>query len=118
MQYAYARCQSILKKANVTPETIDTKASIHLNAPEERALAMQLLRMEEILLVAASDLRPNVITGYLWDLAKAYSVFFQNCPVLKAPPELLPSRLLLCYLVARSLRLGLNLLGIRVIERM
>lgn len=118
MQYAYARCQSILKKADITPETIDTKATIHLSAPEERALAMQLLRMEEILLVAASDLRPNVITGYLWDLAKAYSVFFQNCPVLKAPPELLPSRLLLCYLVARSLRLGLNLLGIRVIERM
>lgn len=118
MQYAYARCQSILKKADVTAETIDTKAPMHLRAPEERALAMQLLRMEEILLVAASDLRPNVITGYLWDLAKAYSVFFQNCPVLKAPADLLPSRLLLCYLVARSLRLGLNLLGIRVIERM
>lgn len=74
--------------------------------------------MEEILLAGASELRPNIITGYLWDLAKAYSGFFQNCPVIKAPPALLPSRLLLCHLVARSLKLGLDLLGIQVIERM
>ncbi len=118
MQYAYARCQSILRKAGVAPETIDTKAAIHLATPEERALAIQILRMEEILLASASELRPNIITGYLWDLAKAYSSFFQNCPVIKAPPELLSSRLLLCHLVAKSLRLGLDLLGIKVIERM
>ena len=118
MQYAYARCQSILRKAGVSPEALDTKAPISLATPEERALAIQILRMEEILLAGASELRPNIITGYLWDLAKAYSGFFQNCPVIKAPPALLPSRLLLCHLVARSLKLGLELLGIQVIERM
>ncbi len=118
MQYAYARCQSILRKAGVDEQSIDTRAAILLNTPEERALAIQLLRMEETLLAAAADYRPNIITSYLWDLAKAYSVFFQNCPVIKAPAELLPGRLILCHLVAKSLKLGLHLLGIQVIERM
>ncbi len=118
MQYAYARCQSILRKAGAGPDTLDTKASIHLATAEERNLAIQILRMEEILVASASELRPNILTGYLWDLAKSYSSFFQNCPVIKAPPTLLPSRLLLCHLVARCLKLGLELLGIKVIERM
>lgn len=118
MQYAYARCQSILRKAQGEGHPLDPSAVIHLDSPEERALAIQLLRLEETLLAAAADFRPNLITNYLWDLAKAYSGFFQNCPVIKAPTNLLPGRLLLCHLVAQTLKLGLRLLGIKVIERM
>jgi arginyl-tRNA synthetase len=78
-----------------------------------------LLRFEEALQAAAADYKPNLITAYLWDLAKAYSAFFANCPVLKAPtPELRQSRLLLCDLTARVIRQGLELLGIRTAERM
>ena len=87
--------------------------------PEERALALQLLRFGDALDAAAAEYKPNAITAYLWDLAKAYSGFFTNCPVLKAPtPELRQSRLLLCDLTARVIEKGLDLLGIRTVERM
>jgi arginyl-tRNA synthetase len=90
-----------------------------LPTPEERALAVQLLRFPEALDAAAADYRPSLITTYLWDLAKTYSGFFQNCPVLKAEtPELRRSRLLLCDLTARVIQRGLDLLGIRTVERM
>jgi arginyl-tRNA synthetase len=89
-------------------------ASLH-----ERALGLQILKFEEALELAAAEYRPNVITSYLWDLAKSYSGFYQNCPVLKAEsPELRQSRLLLCDLTARVIQKGLDLLGIRTPERM
>ncbi len=90
-----------------------------LETPEERALASQLVRFEEALTVAAADYKPSFVTAYLWDLAKTYSGFFQNCPVLKAEtPALRQSRLLLCDLTARVIQRGLDLLGIRTVERM
>jgi arginyl-tRNA synthetase len=90
-----------------------------LDTPQERALALVLLRFEETLAAAASEYQPNTITSYLWDLSKSYSGFFQNCPVLKAPtPELRQSRLLLCDLTARVIQRALDLLGIRTVERM
>jgi arginyl-tRNA synthetase len=90
-----------------------------ISHPAERALALQLLRFPEAVENAAADYLPHLITGYLWDLAKSYSVFFENCPVLKAePPELKESRLLLVDLVGRVIRQALDLLGIRVVERM
>jgi arginyl-tRNA synthetase len=62
---------------------------------------------------------PHFLTGYLFDLAKSYSTFFENCPVLRAETEELRfSRLLLCDLTARTIRLGLELLGIGVVEKM
>ncbi|MEX2177045.1 MAG: DALR anticodon-binding domain-containing protein, partial [Pirellulaceae bacterium] len=62
---------------------------------------------------------PHHLTAYLFDLAKTYSAFFENCPVLKAETdELRASRLLLCDLTARTIRLGLELLGIKVVEKM
>jgi arginyl-tRNA synthetase len=71
------------------------------------------------LVSAATEYLPHLITSYLWDLAKAYSGFFTNCPVLKAPtPELRRERLLLCDLTARTIRKALELLGIGVVERM
>jgi len=62
---------------------------------------------------------PHIITGYLWDLSKCFSGFFEACPVLKAETtELRNSRLLLVDLVGRTIRQALDLLGIRVVERM
>jgi arginyl-tRNA synthetase len=120
MQYAYARNRSIFSKANedVAPYRTNPPLPI-LDTAHERALGMQLLRLHEALEAAAAEYKPNLITAYLWDLAKTYSGFFENCPVIRAEtPELRRSRLLLCDLTARALRLCLTLLGIRTVERM
>jgi arginyl-tRNA synthetase len=120
MQYAYARNRSIFRKGNVAVERFRREPPLPiLDSPHERALAVQLLRLEETLARAAEAYQPSEITSYLWDLAKTYSGFFQNCPVLKAePPALRDSRLLLCDVTARVLQRCLQLLGIRTVERM
>jgi arginyl-tRNA synthetase len=92
---------------------------IRLDHPTERALGLQVLRLSEAIGEAVVDYRPNLLTGYLFDLAKRFSEFYQQCKVLKAESE--PqrhSRLLLCDLAGRAIRLGLELLGIRTIEKM
>jgi len=120
MQYAYARNRSILREGDEDPSTYRQQPPpVYLEQPHERALALELLRFSDALHAAAADYRPNLITAYLWDLAKCYSGFFQNCPVLKADtPALRQSRLLLCDLTARVIQKGLDLLGIHTIERM
>lgn len=120
MQYAYVRNRGIFRKGEVDEaEFRQTPPLPELPTPYERALAMALLRFPEALAAATADYRPNLITAYLWDLSRTYSGFFTNCPVLKAEtPSLRRSRLLLCDLTARVIRQGLELLGIRTIERM
>jgi arginyl-tRNA synthetase len=120
MQYAYVRNRGIFRKAEADVAMYrKTPPPVHLETPHERALVLQLLRFEETLHQAAAEFQPSVLTSYLWDLAKTYSGFFQNCPVLKAPTPLLKeSRLLLCDLTARVLQQCLQLLGIRTVERM
>jgi arginyl-tRNA synthetase len=120
MQYAYVRNRAIFRKVGIDPKEVRADPPRpSLETPHERALGLQLLRFEEALVDAAASYEPHVITGYLWDLSKAYSGFFQNCPVMRAPtPELRRSRLLLCDLTARVLQRGLDLLGIRTVERM
>jgi len=120
MQYAYARNRSIFRRGEVDPTALRSQPPrVLIDTPEERALALQLLRFQEALDLAAAEYKPNRITDYLWDLSKAYSRFFTECPVLKAPtPELRQSRLLLCDLTARVIQRGLDLLGICTVERM
>ena len=120
MQYAYARNRSIFRKGELNPDNYrNALIPVLLETAEERGLALQLFRFEEALTLALVDYKPSLITSYLWDVAKAYSVFFQNCPVLKAPNEgIRQSRLLLCDLTARVLKQGLELLGISVLEKM
>jgi arginyl-tRNA synthetase len=120
MQYAYVRNRGIFRKGNEDASRFRLDPPLpSLDQPQERALALQLLRLEEALHDAAAEYRPSAITGYLWDLAKSYSGFFQHCPVLRADtPALRQSRLLLCDLTARVIQRGLDLLGIRTIERM
>lgn len=120
MQYAYSRNRSIFRKANVDPASLRMNPpAILLETPYEKALALQLLKLEESLLAAVAEYQPSGVTAYLWDLAKTYSGFFQNCPVIKAETEpLKQSRLLLCDLTARVLKKCLDLLGIKTVERM
>jgi arginyl-tRNA synthetase len=119
MQYAYARVHGIFRKGNVSPDALRADPpALSLETPHERALAVQLLRLSEALDAAVGDYVPSAITAYLWDLAKTYSGFFQNCPVLKADSDALrASRLLLCDLTGRTIRACLNLLGIQAMER-
>ncbi len=121
IQYSYARTQSILRKAEAQGWTSQhwQESELRLDAPSEVALALQLLRLEEMLLQSMQDYTPNTITEYLFELARTFSSFFDQCPVLKAEQESLAfSRLQLTALVGRTLRTGLQLLGIGVVERM
>ncbi len=120
MQYAHARIRSIFRKGQEDPLALRRQPPLpYLENAHERALAFQLLRLEESLQAAAAELKLNIITASLWELSKSYSSFYQNCPVLKADtPMLRQSRLLLCDLTARTIQLGLHLLGIETVERM
>jgi arginyl-tRNA synthetase len=122
MQYAYARCRSILRKGEVDEQRFRTgPPPVIIEEPEERAICLELLRFGDALEAAATDYAPHLLTGYLWDLTKAMSSFYaaDRCAVLKAAtPELRDSRLLLCDLTARVIRQTLELLGIRTVERM
>lgn len=120
MQYAYVRNRGIFRKGGIDEHLVRRDPPLpELKTEHERALAVKLLQLSEALAGAAADYRPNLITAYLWDLSRAYSGFFQHCPVLKAPTAALSrSRLLLCDLTARTIRQGLELLGIRTVERM
>jgi arginyl-tRNA synthetase len=94
-------------------------AAIRLDDPAERALGLAILQLAEALERVTADYRPNLLTDYLFDLAGKYSSFFENCPVLRAETDAVrTSRLLLCDLTARTLELGLGLLGIETVERM
>ena len=114
--YAYARIRSIFRKGGETAPS--QTAPVTLNHPHELALAKQLLNFGITLEAAAEEYRPNFLCNYLYDTAKSFSGFFENCPVLKAEPAERASRLVLCDLTARVLRQGLETLGIEVVEQM
>lgn len=120
MQYGYARCKSIFAKGEVDVAALRASgSSIQPDESAERRLSLEILKFSEALDQVTADYRPNQLTTYLWDLAESYSKFFAQCPVLKAAtPEIRNSRLLLCDLTARTLKKGLELLGIDVIEKM
>jgi arginyl-tRNA synthetase len=120
IQFAYARVNGIFRKGTIAVDDVrSSQLPIQLAEAAERALGMQLVRFSEALSDVTVDYRPNLLTAYLYDLARAYTAFFENCPVLKAPTEELKlSRLMLCDLTARTIKQGLNLLGIRVAEKM
>ncbi len=119
MQYAYARVRSIFRKGGVNEdELLGRDHPVELTEPDELALAKLLLRFGEVIETVARDLRPHLLTNYLFDLAQAFSGFYTNCPVLKAESTARASRLLLCYQTARTIRCGLGLLGIETIEQM
>ncbi|MHC4561657.1 MAG: arginine--tRNA ligase [Planctomycetota bacterium] len=115
MQYAYARIRSIFRKGEVDETTI---GPITLAGPAERALAVKLLQLTEAVQSVADDCMPNVLCQYLYELAGAFMSFYESCPVLPADEPVRSSRLALCDLTARTIKQGLELLGIETIERM
>ncbi|MCC6359354.1 MAG: arginine--tRNA ligase [Phycisphaerales bacterium] len=93
--------------------------SVAITHPAERALALRLARLHEVIDAVAQDLMPHVLCTYLYDLAGDLNRFYEACPVLDAPDApTRASRLRLCELAGRALRLGLRLLGIEVVDRM
>jgi arginyl-tRNA synthetase len=119
MQYAVARVEGIFAKGGIDRGAVRHEAgAIALTDTRERALAMKLLRFAEALEDVEADYRPNVLTAYLFDVAGAYSTFYDALSVLKAEGAERTTRLALCDLTGQVLRTGLELLGIRVPERM
>jgi arginyl-tRNA synthetase len=117
LQYATARIRSIFRKGGLAPE--DAIGPIALGHDAERALALHLLGFGSALQVTAETAEPHRLCAYLFDLASAYTTFYENCPVLKAPDEdTKASRLALCALTLRTLAKGLDLLGVTTPERM
>jgi arginyl-tRNA synthetase len=123
MQYAYARVKSIERKAESKSVRIQEELqgieALNLGEPTELDLGKHLIRYAETIESAAADYRPNYLTAYLYELAQKFSAFYTECPVLHAPPDKRPTRLLLCDLTAKTIRHGLSqLLGIQVVEQM
>jgi arginyl-tRNA synthetase len=123
MQYAYARVKSIERKAESKgvdiQQELQNLADLNLGEPTELDLGKHLVRYAETIESAVADYRPNYLTSYLYELAQKFSSFYTECPVLDAPPDQRPTRLLLCDLTAQAIKHGLSqLLGIRVVEQM
>ncbi len=119
MQYAVARVEGIAGRGGIDREAVRQQvaadpASIELADPRERRLALAALRLAAVLEDVEADYRPNLLTGWLFDLAGAFSSFYDAVPVLKAEGRQRTTRLALCDLTGRTLRQGLELLGIRV----
>jgi len=118
LQYAYARIKSIFSKAGVNTDNLADK--INIIEPQEKALAVKLLQLEEVLDAVISECTPNLLCNYLYELASLYMSFYEACPILKddVANEVKQSRLALCQLIANTLQQGLNILGIETMERM
>ena len=120
LQYAHARISSILAKAadvSLNDSAIDA-APFVIESPEEKQLALILLRYPATVSSVAEVLEPHRLCTFLSDLAQAYSSFYQQCPVLKADEPVRSARLRLCRLTRRVLADGLGLLGITCPDRM
>jgi arginyl-tRNA synthetase len=118
MLYAYVRVQGIRRRGGIDFDNLDASAKIILESDAELVLAKHLLQLSEVINAVGGDLLPNRICQYLFELSQKFNQFFEQCPVLKAEEPLRSSRLVLCDLTARTLKLGLGLLGIQVLERM
>ncbi len=119
LQNAYVRIRSILRRGGLDPDAPGSGGVPTLTAPAEFDLARKLAQFAETIPAVLDDFRPNLLANYLYELAGAFHTFYETCPVLKAGEETQrDTRLTLCRVVARTLRTGLDLLGIEVPERM
>jgi arginyl-tRNA synthetase len=121
MLYAYARIQGISRKGDIDFEQLGDNAKVILQHETEFVLAKHLLQLDEVISAIEEDLLPNRLCEYLFQLSQKFNQFYdreRGVPVLNAEEPQRTSRLVLCNLTARSLKLGLSLLGIPVLERM
>ncbi len=109
LQYAHARVRSIFRRAGV-----DTPPHTHfaLGGRAERELALGLLALPEVFATSLATSQPHRLCTYLFDLAQRFTLFYDRCPVLSSEGALRSERLALCDLTARTLQLGLSVLGI------
>jgi len=114
--YAAVRIKGIARKGGsldgATPE------KLIFTEPQEWALARQLLQLDVIISDVETELLPNRLCNYLFELSQSFNRFYDQVPVLKAEEPAKSSRLALCNLCANTLELGLQLLGIQTLERM
>ncbi len=121
MLYAYARIQGISRKGEINFEQLGENAKVLLQHETELSLAKHLLQLSEVISDVEQDLLPNRLCDYLFQLSQKFNQFYdrdRGVPVLNAEEPQRTSRLVLCNLTARTLKLGLSLLGIPVLERM
>jgi arginyl-tRNA synthetase len=116
LQYAAARTRSILRTAGISPAEVGSAVAVV--EPGERALALKLLGFGDVVAEVGAALEPHRLCAYLFELAQTFSVFYEQCPVLKADSEARASRLALCALTLDVLVTGLDLLGIESPETM
>ena len=115
--YAYTRVASIFRKLGKGYDEVGGK--IVLEAPQEQALAAQLAQFGDLLNNVALKGVPHILCAYLYELAGLFSSFYEHCPILAAQtPEQQESRLKLAALTGRTLKQGLELLGLETLERM
>ncbi|EIQ8249080.1 arginine--tRNA ligase [Citrobacter freundii] len=118
MQYAYTRVLSVFRKADIDESAL-ANSQVIINEDREAQLAARLLQFEETLTVVAREGTPHVMCAYLYDVAGLFSGFYEHCPILSAEnEEIRNSRLKLAQLTAKTLKLGLDTLGIETVERM
>ncbi|MBG2922593.1 arginine--tRNA ligase [Proteus mirabilis] len=117
MQYAYTRVASIFKRAEIDESALTQPIS--LTQPHEKQLALRLVQFDETITQVAREGTPHVMCAYLYDLAQSFSGFYENCPILSAENDnVRQSRLKLARLTARTLKQGLETLGIETVDRM
>ena len=118
--YAYARIQSIFRKAIERGVAVHRPmvAAVTLESPFELALAKHVLRLGEVVELVARELKPHHLCAYLYELATKFSAFFEHCPVVQSEEALRSSRLTLCEATGRTLAIGLDLLGIEHPDQM
>ncbi len=117
MLYAYVRTQGIARSGNIDFTQLES-GKISLQEETEFTLAKHLLQLDAVISEVEQELLPNRLCDYLYQLSDKFNKFYENCPVLKSEEPVRTSRLALCDLTARTLKLGLSLLGIQVLERM
>lgn len=118
LQYSYARIQSILRKGKALGKEVNSDQKIKINDKSERGLITFLTLFPTMVQKAGENYKPNLVTDYLFELAKKFNTFYNACPILNQEDDILKSRLLIIDRVAKTLKEGLDLLGIRTVDRM
>jgi len=118
LQYAYTRIKSIFRKAGIDADNFN--AAVNITEPQEKALAVKLLQFVEAINSVSTNSTPHLLCTYLYELSSLFMTFYEACPMLKdgVEEDTKLSRMALSLLVAKTLKQGLDLLGIETMEKM